>query len=111
MPIVEYREKILDAIEKNTVVVVEGPTGCGKTTQVPQYILDKSRCDNRYCNIIVAQPRRIAASSNAKRVSRERNWELGTVVGYQVNLNGGSFASFYTKFCINLQNVEYKIFL
>lgn len=47
-------------------------------------ILDDARENNRACNIIVTQPRRIAARSIAERVARERGWELGTVVGYQV---------------------------
>lgn len=68
----------------NEVVIIEGPTGCGKTTQVPQFILDECRAKNELCNIIVTQPRRIAAISVAQRVCEERNWGLGTVCGYQV---------------------------
>ncbi|XP_031628409.1 probable ATP-dependent RNA helicase spindle-E [Contarinia nasturtii] len=84
LPIEEYRQQILDTIKKNTVVVLRGPTGCGKTTKVPQYILDDYREQGLHCNIIIAQPRRIAASSNAKRVCRERGWPCGSIVGYQV---------------------------
>lgn len=61
-----------------------GATGSGKTTQVPQYILDEYVKNQRYCNIIVTQPRRIAAISIAKRVCQERGWTLGNLVGYQV---------------------------
>lgn len=61
-----------------------GATGSGKTTQVPQYILDYHREQKKYCNILVTQPRRIAAQSIAKRVSDERKWPLGNLVGYQV---------------------------
>ena len=61
-----------------------GATGSGKTTQVPQYILDHYIRQKRYCNIIVTQPRRIAAISIAKRVCHERSWEVGGIVGYQV---------------------------
>lgn len=50
-------------------------------------ILDDAKEKRRPCNVIVTQPRRIAARSVAERVSRERGWELGTVVGYQVMLN------------------------
>lgn len=85
LPIYEYRQQILSEIQKNVIVVLEGATGCGKTTQVPQYILDDHAERNLYCNIIVAQPRRIAAASNARRVCRERNWRLGSIVGYQVS--------------------------
>lgn len=59
-------------------------TGCGKTTRVPQFILDEYKEKGLFCNIVVAQPRRIAASSNAKRVCKERGWPCGTLVGYQV---------------------------
>ena len=61
-----------------------GATGSGKTTQVPQYILDHYIKQKRYCNIVVTQPRRIAAISIAKRVCQERSWEMGGLVGYQV---------------------------
>lgn len=52
--------------------------------QIPQMILDDAKEKKRVCNIAVTQPRRIAARSIAERVSRERGWELGSVVGYQV---------------------------
>lgn len=86
LSIMDSREEILDKIESHTAVVIQGSTGCGKTTQVPQFILDKARDCNEYCNIVVTQPRRIAAISIAKRVCKERKWELGTLVGFQVRL-------------------------
>ena len=64
--------------------LVLGATGSGKTTQVPQYILDYYYQQRKYCNIVVTQPRRIAAESISKRVCDERGWEPGHVVGYQV---------------------------
>lgn len=81
---IEHVKEILKNVRENTVVVLRGPTGCGKTTKVPQFILDDCRKRDVYCNIVVAQPRRIAASSNAKRVCKERGWACGTIVGYQV---------------------------
>ncbi|XP_075982903.1 tudor domain containing 9 protein spindle E [Anticarsia gemmatalis] len=83
----EYKQQILDRIQGFPVVIVEGPTGCGKTTQVPQWILDDSYQSRRPCKIIVTQPRRIAAISIAKRVAQERGWEVGGLVGYQVGLD------------------------
>jgi len=71
-------------VESQQVTVIEGETGCGKTTQVPQYILDYYAAQGRYCNIIVTQPRRIAAISIARRVCAERRWQLGHICGYQV---------------------------
>ena len=74
-------------ISGNQIVVLSGPTGCGKSTQVPQYILDKHAEERKTVNIIVTQPRKIAASSLAKRVCQERDWRLGGLVGYQVGLD------------------------
>lgn len=79
------------------VIIIKGATGCGKTTQVPQFILDDFQTNKRDhdCNIIVTQPRRIAAISVAKRVCEERKWKLGSVVGYQVyRLNPTAFRNF-----------------
>ena len=72
-------------IESNQVTIIQGSTGSGKTTQVPQYILDHYAEKGEYCNIIVTQPRRIAAMSIAKRVCHERGWPLGSLCGYQVD--------------------------
>lgn len=84
LPIENHKEEILRTVHKNNVVVLRGPTGTGKTTKVPQFILDYYRERGLYCNIVVAQPRRIAASSNARRVCQERGWVCGSIVGYQV---------------------------
>lgn len=86
-PINLYRDRIINEIKKNSFVVLEGPTACGKTTQVPQYILDDAYNAKRPCNIVVAQPRRIAAASNAERVANERGWPLGTLCGYQIGFD------------------------
>ncbi|EFA07562.1 probable ATP-dependent RNA helicase spindle-E [Tribolium castaneum] len=87
LPIDSSRDKILDMINTNSVVIIHGPTGCGKTTQVPQYILDHCRATKSPCNIVVTQPRRIAAINIAQRVCEERGWAIGTVCGYQVGLD------------------------
>ncbi|XP_060520924.1 probable ATP-dependent RNA helicase spindle-E [Cylas formicarius] len=86
LPIDSYKQQILSRIDLNQVIVIEGPTGCGKTTQVPQMIMDSFREKNMYCNIVVTQPRKIATINVAKRVCQERGWALGTVCGYQVGL-------------------------
>ena len=56
-----FESEILDAIRHNSVVVIRGATGCGKTTQVPQYILDEYIKTNRAaeCNIVVTQVRNV----------------------------------------------------
>lgn len=86
-PITRYESHILSAIQKSSFVVLEGPTACGKTTQVPQFIINEAFREKKNCNIIIAQPRRIAAASNAERIANERNWPLGTLVGYQIGFD------------------------
>ncbi|XP_031618969.1 probable ATP-dependent RNA helicase spindle-E [Contarinia nasturtii] len=87
LPIYSSKRDILENVSKFQSVVIEADTGCGKSTQVPQMILDEARKNQKACNIIVTQPRRIAARSIAERVAAERGWDLGTVVGYQVGLD------------------------
>ena len=78
------KDEILHLLKKESAIVVKGFTGCGKSTQVPQFILDDHYQRKVPCNIVVTQPRRIAAITIAQRVSAERVWPIGTVVGYQV---------------------------
>ena len=87
LPITEKRRTILDTINYHPVTIIQGETGSGKTTQVPQYILDQCAEQNKHCNIICTQPRRIATTSIAKFICRERNWQLGNLVGYQIQLD------------------------
>ncbi|XP_006879224.1 PREDICTED: putative ATP-dependent RNA helicase TDRD9 [Elephantulus edwardii] len=86
LPINRYKDEVLSLIESNSVVIVHGATGSGKSTQLPQYLLDHCVQHSTYCNIVVTQPRKIGASSIARWLSRERSWTLGGVVGYQVSL-------------------------
>ncbi|XP_062852222.1 putative ATP-dependent RNA helicase DHX57 [Trichomycterus rosablanca] len=88
LPVWEERQNILEALEKNQVLVISGMTGCGKTTQIPQYILDQSLRGQGVgvVNIICTQPRRISAISVATRVSQERAETLGHSTGYQIRL-------------------------
>lgn len=81
LPIYQYRPHIVGAVKTHQVVIVAGDTGCGKSTQVPQYLLaegiDKIAC---------TQPRRIACISLAKRVGYEMLNEYGTEIAYQVGV-------------------------
>lgn len=76
--------QIVSLIQNNSVVIVEGATGSGKSTQIPQYILDYCMSHSLPCNIAVTQPRKISASSLARWISKNRSWTLGEFVGYQV---------------------------
>ena len=78
---------LLEMIEKNDVTICMAATGSGKTTQVPQLILDQwtDREEGAKCNVLCTQPRRIAAISVAERVAKERGELLGKgSIGYQV---------------------------
>ncbi|ELT91287.1 hypothetical protein CAPTEDRAFT_220258 [Capitella teleta] len=86
LPVSNSYDAIISAIENNQVTVIRGETGSGKTTQVPQYILDHFIEANRgaHCSIICTQPRRISAVSIAERVANERCENLGISSGYSV---------------------------
>lgn len=86
LPISSKAEELVAAIQAHPVVIVRGSTGCGKTTQVPQFILDSmiAAGQGAHCNIVVTQPRRISAVSVAERVAQERCEELGFTAGYSV---------------------------
>ncbi|CAF4644662.1 unnamed protein product, partial [Rotaria magnacalcarata] len=77
------KDKILSTIETNSITVIQGNTGSGKSTQIPQCILDNYVGRSKPVNIVVAQPRRIAARSLCEHVSHSRNWTVGQTVGYQ----------------------------
>lgn len=92
LPIWHYRGSILAAIEDHQVVIVCGATGCGKSTQVPTFILENELSQGRPCKIYCTEPRRISAISLARRVSEElgeRKTDVGTtrsLVGFAIRL-------------------------
>uniref|UniRef100_A0A1B6BXD9 RNA helicase n=1 Tax=Clastoptera arizonana TaxID=38151 RepID=A0A1B6BXD9_9HEMI len=86
LPVAAKKNEIMEAINENSVVIIRGNTGCGKTTQVCQFILDDyiQSGQGAYCNVIVTQPRRISAVSVSDRIANERVEELGVSTGYSV---------------------------
>eukprot|EP00731_Ephydatia_muelleri_P020454 Em0013g181a len=86
LPVVDHRENIMELIHKHRVVCIQGETGCGKSTKVPQFILDDalSSTSPKACKILVSQPRRVAAMKLAERVAAERHEALGKTVGFAV---------------------------
>ncbi|HSW03293.1 MAG TPA: ATP-dependent RNA helicase HrpA [Aquabacterium sp.] len=86
LPVSGRREEIARAIRDNPVVIVCGETGSGKTTQLPKIALELGRGFGAGGRGLIGhtQPRRIAASSVAKRIAEELNSPLGEVVGYKV---------------------------
>ncbi|KAG9508555.1 Pre-mRNA-splicing factor ATP-dependent RNA helicase DHX16, partial [Fragariocoptes setiger] len=98
LPVYKFKDKIIELVRKHQVLVIEGETGCGKTTQIPQYLADagfaefdkKTNCATK--RIGCTQPRRIAAMSVAARVAQEYNakfdykvdTKLGDKIGYSI---------------------------
>mmetsp|Transcript_72499 Transcript_72499/g.125766 ORF Transcript_72499/g.125766 Transcript_72499/m.125766 type:complete len:1100 (-) Transcript_72499:169-3468(-) len=78
LPVFKQREEVINIVKDNQVVLLVGETGSGKSTQVPQLILDA--CPE--ARILVMQPRKLAAVTLAERIARERCQPLGTDVGY-----------------------------
>ncbi|XP_076899859.1 ATP-dependent RNA helicase DEAH13-like [Bidens hawaiensis] len=88
LPIVMMEQEIMEAIYDNISVIICGETGCGKTTQVPQFLYEAgfgSKNHNTRSGIIgVTQPRRVAVLATARRVAFELGVGLGKEVGFQV---------------------------
>ncbi len=94
LPILEFRDKIIKEIATHRVVVIQGETGSGKSSQVPQFIVQEFEEDQRAPSakragiiqpfVLVTQPRRIAAVTLAKRVASERGEVLGDSVGFAI---------------------------
>jgi ATP-dependent helicase HrpA len=85
LPIVECRAQIVTAIRDNPVVIITGETGSGKTTQIPKMCLEAGR--GLTGRIGCTQPRRIAATTVARRIAEELGEELGRSVGYKIRFD------------------------
>ncbi|KAL4031654.1 hypothetical protein IC575_009942 [Cucumis melo] len=101
LPAFNVKSGFIKAMTENQVLVVSGETGCGKTTQLPQFILEEeiSKLRGADCRIICTQPRRISAISVAARISSERGENLGETVGYQIRLEAKQSAQTRLLFC------------
>ncbi|OMO81997.1 hypothetical protein COLO4_23301 [Corchorus olitorius] len=87
LPIVMMEQEIMEVINEKSTVIICGETGCGKTTQVPQFLYEAGFGSNqstlRSGIIGVTQPRRVAVLATAKRVAFELGLHLGKEVGFQ----------------------------
>uniref|UniRef100_A0AAQ6AIT1 ATP-dependent RNA helicase DHX29 n=1 Tax=Amphiprion ocellaris TaxID=80972 RepID=A0AAQ6AIT1_AMPOC len=98
LPVFQHRHRVLEALQRHPVVVVAGETGSGKSTQIPQFLLEELLTGGKAtqsCNIVVTQPRRISAMSLACRVSQEMGCEDGpgsksSLCGYQIRMENQS---------------------
>ena len=82
------KNEIVETIKSNQVTVISGDTGCGKTTQVPQLVLDDMISSGRGADasMIVTQPRRISAIGVSERIAAERCERVGETAGYSIRL-------------------------
>ncbi|XP_034097849.1 ATP-dependent RNA helicase DHX33 [Drosophila albomicans] len=82
LPVYNCRQRILKEVEANDTLLIMGETGSGKTTQIPQFLLQAGYATNGIIGI--TQPRRVAAITIAKRVAQELSCNVGDTVGYTV---------------------------
>jgi ATP-dependent RNA helicase DDX35 len=89
LPIQDHRHHLLYLLERHQCLVIQGETGSGKSTQIPQFLLDAgwTRTADGHVMIAVTQPRKVAAISLAARVAEERSSDLGQEVGYAVRFD------------------------
>lgn len=92
LPVYGFRESILSTIDKHQITIICGETGCGKSTQIPSFILEHELSQGKACKVFCTEPRRISAISLAQRVSEELGEgtrDLGSMrslVGYAIRL-------------------------
>jgi ATP-dependent helicase HrpB len=85
LPIYELEDRLMQAVREQGRLIVQAPTGSGKSTQVPQMLLNRGLLGSG--EVVVLQPRRLAARMLAKRVAEEVGTPLGDIVGYQIRLD------------------------
>ncbi|XP_049832588.1 pre-mRNA-splicing factor ATP-dependent RNA helicase DHX16 [Schistocerca gregaria] len=83
LPVYTYREQLLQAVKDHQILIIQGETGSGKTTQIPQYLHEAGYTADKK-KIGCTQPRRVAAMSVAARVAEEMGVKLGNEVGYSI---------------------------
>lgn len=101
LPVYIQRQELMDAINNSQVVVIAGETGSGKTTQIPQLVMEQCQRNGHPCRILCTQPRRISAVSVAERVAYERNEKIGQTVGYQIRLESRVSPKTILTYCTN----------
>eukprot|EP00752_Nemacystus_decipiens_P013009 g11509.t1 len=84
LPVHQFLDDLMEKVKNNQTVVVEGETGSGKTTQIPQFLVEAGYGAVGEGCVACTQPRRVAAMSIANRVSDEMDVQLGDIVGYSI---------------------------
>ena len=87
LPIDSALPEIVDHLRRSRSLVLVAPPGAGKTTRVPPAILRAGLLSHEHPNIVMLQPRRVAARASAARIAEENGWELGREAGYHVRFD------------------------
>eukprot|EP01113_Clastostelium_recurvatum_P027550 TRINITY_DN3324_c0_g1_i3.p1 TRINITY_DN3324_c0_g1~~TRINITY_DN3324_c0_g1_i3.p1 ORF type:complete len:477 (+),score=124.44 TRINITY_DN3324_c0_g1_i3:43-1473(+) len=96
LPVYEYRDKFVDLLRDNQIVVLVGETGSGKTTQIPQFVVAGDFLNGKQLGC--TQPRRVAAMSVSKRVSEEMDLTFGQEVGYTIRFEDNTTPKTFVKY-------------
>ena len=96
LPIFELEKAIVASLRRSPRLILQAPTGSGKSTQVPQILLDHGLASES--QIVILEPRRLPTRMLAARVAEERGTPLGTEVGYQIRLDNVSTATTRIRF-------------
>lgn len=101
LPAAKAKAEFLSLARRSQVVLVSGETGCGKTTQIPQFLLEEweEGAGPDEFRVLVTQPRRIAAVGVAQRVADERCERVGMGVGYKIRGESKAGADTRLLFC------------
>lgn len=87
LPVDDVLENVLAELRRSPSLVLVAPPGAGKTTRVPPAILKSGLLPAEHANIVLLQPRRVAARAVAMRIAEENGWSLGGEVGYHVRFD------------------------
>lgn len=93
LPIDQYKDTIVSAISKNDFLIVVGRTGCGKTTRIPQFLV------NKFAQVIVTEPRILTAKTASHRVAEEMGVTVGKEIGYKTGYDKCFSADSKILFC------------
>lgn len=97
LPVWQQKQEFLDTLEKNQTMILVGETGSGKTTQIPQFVVEAGYTSNRK-QIACTQPRRVAAMSVSRRVAEEMDVTIGEEVGYSIRFEDCSSSKTVLKY-------------
>jgi len=97
LPVWQQQKEFTDTLAKNQTLILVGETGSGKTTQVPQFIVEAGYTANgKMC--VCTQPRRVAAMSVARRVADEMDVQIGEEVGYSIRFEEATGPKTFLKY-------------